>query len=78
MDIYEEDELIRFIQSIVDDACNQIGRHGITCAEAEEIINVTRSEVLKIAPADGETFDLIYKSRLRRIAEQFGGVTFKD
>ncbi len=38
----------------------------------------TRREVLKLAPGDGDKFDLIYASRLRRIAHQFGGLTIDE
>jgi len=63
----EEDRRIRQLRFIVDFACSMISRDEMTLEDARRLIEGVKRIALNLFPDKGETFDLIYGSRFRRI-----------
>ncbi|MBM3325588.1 MAG: hypothetical protein FJY65_01195 [Calditrichaeota bacterium] len=66
------------IRAIVDRAGIGLSLGILTAEGARALIKETRRQVLELAPGEDDKFDLIYTSRLRRIARQFGGLSEND
>lgn len=70
-----EEERLHQIRRIVDSACMCMSSGVLTQDGALDLLAETRHRVLELAPDDGDKFDLIYAPRLRRLADQFSGIT---
>ena len=62
-----EEKRIRKLKTIVDFTSALLWQADLTLSEAQKLIADTRKRALELFPDKGETFDLIYGSRLRRI-----------
>jgi hypothetical protein len=62
---------VRVLQQIVDEATLQLMIGGISLAEAENLAQRVRNQARLLLPTKMDTFDLIYRSRLRRLIDQF-------
>jgi len=69
-----EEDRLRHIRRIVDNACFILGMGSLSLSEAHILIAETRRRVLCLAPEDEDKFNLIYAPRLRRIAQQWSGL----
>lgn len=68
-----EERRIRQLRLLVDVTAAVIRTRPLTRAEAETAVALLRQQVLALFPDKGDTFDLIYEPRFRRlIAERFG------
>ncbi len=63
----EEEWRIRELQRIVDFACCVLRQQPMSLEEAERLVAGVKKMALRLFPDKGETFDLIYGSRFRRI-----------
>jgi len=64
---------MRRLQFLVDTAAIVVGTRSLSRAEATAAVDVLREHVLRLFPDKGDTFDLIYGPRFRRlIDERFG------
>jgi len=63
----EETRRVRSLQRVVALAQQTLATQVRTKGEALAVINGVRAYALKLFPDGGETFDLIYRSRLLRI-----------
>jgi hypothetical protein len=66
-DLAEENRRLRALQHLVALASQTIATQIDTRAEGEAVIAGTRRRALELFPGSGDTFDLIYEPRLRRI-----------
>ncbi len=73
-DLREEERRMRRLRVIVDFAAFKLQALPLTEVEAEALIRQTRERVLALFPDKGETFDLIYLPRFRRLLEANPGV----
>ena len=68
----EEEKRIHELRFVADFACGLLCREQMSLEEALALVAGVRSYALRLFPDKGETFDLIYGSRFRRIlAERF-------
>jgi hypothetical protein len=68
----EEERRVRRLRRLVDFFLLVIAQSRISLDEAETIVEGVRWQACQLFPDKGETFDLIYKPRFRRlIAEKF-------
>ncbi len=69
----DEERRLRRLRFLVDTAADDVRHRPLTRDEAETLITRVREQVLDLFPDKGETFDLIYGPRFRRLlAERFG------
>ena len=69
----EEEKRVRELQRTVDLALIFLSRGNLNRYEAERLAAAVRQKALDLFPDKGETFDLIYGPRLRRvISSRFG------
>lgn len=73
-DLREEERRMRRLRVIVDFTAFKLQALPLTEAEAEVLIQETQKRVLALFPDKGETFDLIYLPRFRRLLESNPGV----
>lgn len=63
---------LRRLRRIVDITAALLWQADLTLGEAQRLVADARSRALELFPDKGETFDLIYGSRFRRIlAEKY-------
>lgn len=62
-----EDKRVRRLARAMDLASILLWRTDLTLSEAQEVVAHARQVALGLFPDKGETFDLIYGSRFRRI-----------
>ncbi len=62
-----EDKKVRRLARAMDLASILLWRTDLTLSEAQEVVAHARQVALRLFPDKGETFDLIYGSRFRRI-----------
>jgi len=68
----DEERKLRRLRAIVDLASALIWQSDLTLSEAQKLISDARERALELFPDKGETFDLIYGSRFRRLlAEKY-------
>jgi hypothetical protein len=64
---------LRQLRLLVDVTSVTISSRPLSRCEAEQVVEHLRSRVLSLFPDKGDTFDLIYRSRFRRLIEaRFG------
>jgi hypothetical protein len=69
----EEQRRLRRLRFLTDTAAAAVRTRSLSRAEADAVVEVLRAQVLRLFPDKGETFDLIYRPRFRRlIDERFG------
>ena len=73
-ELRDEERRMRRLRIIVDFAAFKLQVLPLSPAEAEALIQETRARVLSLFPDKGETFDLIYLPRFRRLMEANPGV----
>ncbi len=67
-----EEMRLRRLRRIVDITAALLWQADLTLGEAQRLVADARSRALELFPDKGETFDLIYGSRFRRIlAEKY-------
>lgn len=69
-EIQLEEQLIKKLRFLVDFTAAVLRQSNITLEDSQRLIRATRERVLEIFPDKGETFDLIYLPRFRRILEE--------
>jgi hypothetical protein len=69
--VAEEQRRADRLRRTVDVACAVLRQGGLTRAEGEAIVAVTRAQVLELFPGRGDVFDLVLASRFRRILDEF-------
>lgn len=71
--VAEEERRIRELQRTVDLALFYLRVAPVTQEDAAALVAEVRAKALRLFPGQGETFDLIYRPRFRRIlSERFG------
>ena len=69
----DEERRMRLLRVLVDVASTAIRSHPMSRAEAEQVVEHLRQKVVALFPGKGETFDLVYRARFRRLVEgRFG------
>ena len=64
---------MRRLRFLVDTAATTVRTRALSRVDAAAVVEVLRGQVLRLFPDKGETFDLIYRPRFRRlIDERFG------
>lgn len=63
----EEEKKVRQLQRLVDFTCCVLLQQSMSLEEAQGLIRGVRKMALHLFPDKGDTFDLIYGSRFRRI-----------
>jgi hypothetical protein len=72
--IVEEERRLRRLRVLVDIAAAAVRGYPMSRSEAEAVVETLREQVVRMFPDKGETFELIYGARFRRlIDERFGG-----
>lgn len=67
-----EEKRLRKVRHIVDFTAALLWQADLTLSEAQNIVANARKRVLELFPDKGETFDLIYGPRFRRVlAEKY-------
>lgn len=67
-----EDAKLQKLRGITNLAVALLSQADLSLLDAQKLIAQTRSKALELFPDKGDTFDLIYGSRFRRIlAERF-------
>lgn len=67
-----EETGLKKLRSIMDFTAALLWQADLTLDEAQKLVAAARERALELFPDKGETFDLIYGSRLRRIlAERY-------
>ena len=67
-----EERRIRRLRRAMDVAAALLWRVNLTLEEAREVVGHAKTTALRLFPDKGDTFDLIYGSRFRRIlAEKY-------
>jgi len=61
---------MRRLRMMVDFAVAVLRHRPLTRSEAEQLVEHVRTDALELFPDKGETFDLIYRPRFRRIIEE--------
>ncbi|MBI1876566.1 MAG: hypothetical protein HYS05_22115 [Acidobacteria bacterium] len=61
----------RRVRFIVDFTSSVIMQHQPRRAEAEELVEAARDNILRLFPGREQTYDLIYAPRFRRLLEEF-------
>ena len=62
-----EELKIRKLRRMMDVAAALLWQTDLTLSEAQEVVSFAKEKALELFPDKGETFDLIYGSRFRRI-----------
>lgn len=66
---------MRVLKSVVDECARKLREENLSEDEAEALIEATRRKVLGLFPGKEEQFELIYRSRFRRILSEKVGET---
>jgi len=67
-----EEKRLRRLRNIMDFTATLLWQADLTLSEAQKLVADARDRALELFPDKGETFDLIYGSRFRRIlAERY-------
>jgi hypothetical protein len=66
-ELLEEEKKLQKLTRIVDVTAALLRQSDFTLSEAQKWIAFSRDRALELFPDKGETFDLIYGSRFRRI-----------
>lgn len=70
--VLAEEKRLRRLRHIVDFTAALLWQADLSLSEAQKIVANARKKVLELFPDNGETFDLIYGPRFRRIlAEKY-------
>ncbi len=71
-EIKEESKRIRYLRRLVDFSLALIAQSPMSLDEAHRVVEAVRQQAVRLFPGKGETFDLLYAPRFRRlIAEKF-------
>ncbi len=62
-----EDAKLQKLRGITNLTVSLLSQADLSLADAQKLIAQTRSKALELFPDKGDTFDLIYGSRFRRI-----------
>lgn len=68
--LISEEAKMRMLRRVVDECAMKLKEEDLSEEEAENFIENTRRKVLGLFPGKGEQFELIYRSRFRRILAQ--------
>ena len=66
----EEEKRVRQLRRLVDLTAALLLQTDLTLESAQKLVAGCRARALELFPDKGETFDLIYGSRLRRIVTE--------
>jgi len=67
-----EEKRLKRLRRIVDFTATLLWQANLTLSDAQKLVADARERALELFPDKGETFDLIYGSRFRRIlAEKY-------
>ena len=67
-----EEKRLRRLRNIMDFTATLLWQADLTLSEAQKLVADAKDRALELFPDKGETFDLIYGSRFRRIlAERY-------
>ena len=70
--ILAEEKRLKRLRRIVDFTATLLWQANLTLSDAQKLVADARERALELFPDKGETFDLIYGSRFRRIlAEKY-------
>ena len=68
--LQEEEKRIRQLRRLMDLTAALLWQADLSLSEAQKVISDARDAALRLFPDKGETFDLIYGSRLGRILSE--------
>lgn len=68
--IDEESRRVRKLRIVVNLALNVIAQGELSIEEAHEMVAATRRVAEQLFPGKGETFDLIYRPKFRRLINE--------
>jgi hypothetical protein len=69
--VAEEQRRADRLRRTVDVACALLRQGGLTRAEAEAVVTITRQRALSLFPGKGDVFDLVLTPRFTRILDEF-------
>ena len=69
-EIREENRRVRRLQIVVDLVANVLWQSDLPFEEAAAMVEETRRFALNLFPDKGETYDMIYQPRFRRILSE--------
>jgi len=72
--IVEEDKKVRYLRLVVDLSLSMISQGQFSLESAGEIFRNMRRLAVKLFPDKGETFDIIYGPRFRRVLREVYGI----
>ena len=67
----DETRRLRHARLIVDLASSLIMQGRLRRSEAEALVGMARRKVLDLFPGGGETFEIVYAPRFRRLVDEF-------
>lgn len=70
-ELADEATRARKVRQIVDIATNLLLQSGLTRQEAEHLVRGVRHRILTLFPDGGETYELCYAPRFRRLIDEF-------
>jgi len=71
-EIADENKRIRHLRRLVDFSLSLIAQTPMSFDEAQRVVEGVRDHACRLFPGKGDTFDLIYRPRFRRlIAEKY-------
>ena len=74
LEIAEEERRVRLLQRAVDLSLFYLSTARIERQQAEDLVAKVRAKAIELFPDKGETFDLIYLPRFRRVLSQRFGL----
>ena len=77
-EIAEENKKIRFLRILVDFSMHFILQGDLPFEEAIKVVEGVKGHACRLFPGKGETFELIYRPRFRRILEEKYGLSRRE
>ena len=68
----DEAHRARKVRQLVDIATALVMQSNMTVGEAELLVQIVRERILDLFPDGGDTYELIYAPRFRRLIAEFG------
>jgi hypothetical protein len=69
-EIVEENRRIRTLRLLVDFSLEYIAQTPMSLEEAEAVVQGVKKQALRLFPEKGDTFDLVYLPRFRRLLRE--------
>lgn len=70
-EIREERRRLRALRRLVDLVTQIIMQSRLSRWEAEELVEVTRRQILQLFPGQEQTYEIVYRRRFERLIQEF-------